>query len=509
MIASSRNYAIGMVHFLIGGGWKLMTIVLTVYLCLFGAGVAMFYYAQYVMFRDDFGGGRGGLSDLAHVILVLLMGIQGMVLLLVGGYRVSSAIRTDISSRMLESHRLMPVSSSNAVWGYLFGPTTPVTVFALLNLTLSCAFGALQGAAVGRLLINQAVIFAFAVFVWSLIALGTFIYRHMFFIALAGIFLGSCTTLIFYALILFPGLGLVLTPFLGETVFGVGAPVTDAFDEGYAFGAAGQAALFIIFFFGACRLYRGAYRVVFTEFQAVALLAVWAILSAIGLWYSDRIGIQHLLGSSTEFDEDLGTAQIVASVASCIILAFIPFWSFLQEDRRRATNPALRLGSIVAVALLAALPPCGAVWMKTFNVSNIAWTLLIVGAQIVIAYGVLRAVRRLHFLLAAVIAGAVLLLLWIGPLVLELGRVMIWDRGLDREQNLSVLGTLSPLGYLAALWNGNRSVSLVPGTVVQLASALLIVTVAFFIIRRKERTVAPVVPPVMSPARLPAPGDPG
>ena len=502
MIASSRNYAIGWVHFLIGGGWKVTTIILAAYVFLFGAGVALFYYVEF-MAREP-GGGPAMVPDLARVVLILLMGIQGLVLLLVGGYRVAGAIRMDISSRMLESHRLMPISSANAVWGYLFGPTTGVLAFALLNLALSCAFGSLHGVSPGRLMINQAVILAFAVFTWSLIALGTFIYRHMFFIALALMFLGMCTTLIIYAPTLFPGLGLILTPFLGETIFSFGgAGVGKTFDEGYAFGAAGQAALFLIFFLGTCRLYRGVYRVVFTEFQAVALLAVWAVLSTLGLWYSNRIGIQHLFfGMNQEFDETLGMAQIVASVASCVVLAFVPFWSFLQEDRRRATHPLLRLGSIVAVALLAALPAAGAMWMSSYSIVHLELTLLIVVSQVAILYALLRLAHRMRFWLAAIVAGGALLVLWVGPLALEVGRIAVlnWQGG--NEHDLSVLGTLSPLGYLAAVWDGNGNLPLLPGLVVQLLAAVVLCTVAYLVVRLKmPESSSPAAPPIVAPPR--------
>ncbi len=113
------------------------------------------------------------------MVLILLMALQGFGLLLVGGGRVAGAVRTDLSGNMIESHRLMPVSSANAVFGYLLGPTTPVLAFAVLNKFLSMAFGASIGVQFSRMVISQAVLFGFTLFFWSLVAMGTFAYRQI------------------------------------------------------------------------------------------------------------------------------------------------------------------------------------------------------------------------------------------------------------------------------------------------------------------------------------------
>src|SRR5262245_20855672 len=50
-----------------------------------------------------------------------LMVFQTGILLLYAGSRIAMAIRMDLNGKMIESHRLMPMSSAEAIWGYMLG----------------------------------------------------------------------------------------------------------------------------------------------------------------------------------------------------------------------------------------------------------------------------------------------------------------------------------------------------------------------------------------------------
>ena len=63
-------------------GARALALVLGSYLILFLGGAALFYYESLVQ--------PGFTRDAGEVVLVLLMGLQGLALLLVGGYWVSS-----------------------------------------------------------------------------------------------------------------------------------------------------------------------------------------------------------------------------------------------------------------------------------------------------------------------------------------------------------------------------------------------------------------------------------
>ena len=485
MIASSRTYSIGMVHFQIGGGWKVILIVLAGYLALFAGGLGILFYADY--WATTRGEPAHSVSkSIGPGIVSFLMGIQGLVLLLAGGYRVSSSIRHDISSRMLESHRLMPVSSPNAVLGYLFGPTSPAVAFALLNVLLSCAFGASVGGALPRLALNQGIIFAFAVFTWSLIALGTLIYRHIFFVALAASFLGICTGLVLYGSAVIPPFAMLLTPFMGETIFSMGGAGRN-FDAGYVIGIAGQAVLFLVFFAGACRLYRGTYATAFSSRLAMILLLTWSVLSFLGLEYSNRLGLTELFRGNGEFVEGLGTAQIIASFTTCLIISTLLLWSFIQEERRAKSRLPLRAAMILVTAILVAAPTWGAQWKAAYSVQNHIITVLVALPQVLVAYSLLRLLRSIKFIFAFLITAAVALIFWVGPLILEIIRVTWIQPYGDNPDHLSILAGMSPPGLLAGIWQNVDDVPVVASLIFQWLVSLAIVAGAFALIRRADK----------------------
>jgi len=449
MIGSSRSYAIGMAHFQLGGGWRTVYIVLGVYMLLFFGGVGIFYYEKV---QADAVGQPFSVVDASGVLLMLLMVLQGFALLLVGGARVSNAIRLDLSSNMIESHRLMPISSGRAIWGYLVGPTTAVILFSLLNALMSVMFGTIEGQPLERMLINQGVIFAFAFFVWSITAMGTFVYRQIFGFVVAGIFLGTCARLMALAFVSVPGLSLLMTPFTGETIFtlGAGRPVMDV---EYAVGIAGQAALFLIFFAASCRLYRGIAETAFSTLLGTLLLTVWAGISAVGIGHS--IAHPQAMGRGFGIRDVPVAVQVVASLATCIVLSVTPLWAFVRQDRLRPRSGIAAAGVVALTACLVCLPIAGATQAHEFNGSALLVSLLSAGAQVTVVYAMLRIMRGTKFILAMIVAGGVMGMLWFGPLVLEAMRINWFSNGRDME--MSVLGYLSPIALLAQKWSSETA----------------------------------------------------
>src|SRR5215203_1688070 len=102
------NNAIAWAHFQLRGGLS------SVWFCLVYAAAVVGFYAL-ARSVDPINFGR------ASFWVNLLMGIQTLALVLFGASRVSAAIRGDVTSRMIESHRLMPTSPVMAIAGYLVG----------------------------------------------------------------------------------------------------------------------------------------------------------------------------------------------------------------------------------------------------------------------------------------------------------------------------------------------------------------------------------------------------
>src|SRR5580765_5947910 len=57
------------------------------------------------------------------------LGIGAASLFLFGPIRISNIIRQDINSKMIESHRLMPLPPGHAIAGYIIGAAAPGMVF--------------------------------------------------------------------------------------------------------------------------------------------------------------------------------------------------------------------------------------------------------------------------------------------------------------------------------------------------------------------------------------------
>jgi len=99
---------IGWAQFRLLGGWKnLLTTALAA--GLIGAA-AMFALVK---------GVRQPAPLTFGYFINLFLGLQVLVLLIFGATRASGAVRGDMTSRMIESHRLMPAPPAGALLGYL------------------------------------------------------------------------------------------------------------------------------------------------------------------------------------------------------------------------------------------------------------------------------------------------------------------------------------------------------------------------------------------------------
>jgi hypothetical protein len=482
MIASSRSYAIGMAHFWMAGGWKALGVICGVYLLLFGAGISLYYYI------DISTGARAGLSSLA---VTFLFAIEAVVLVVFGSARVAGAIRRDISSRMIESHRLMPIPNWRAVVGYLLGGSLHAVVFALFNVVLAYIIGGVTGTSLMQITMNQAVLFAFAALVWSFSALTTFQFRYVYFIGVALLVLGACSGLVFYAYFMLPGLALLISPLFDRTIFIFsGTAPRFMWSQAAAFGA--QALFFAVFFSGACRRYRGTFATTFNVPQAFVLLLTWSVASAVGLGLWDEFSAGRGFFGPGGSGEDVifRHAQAIASLAAAMTLALIPL-STIAVERRDKRMPAIFVPFLLALAAVAvAMVVLGVYpWEGDYHFAPLV-TLLVAGAHVLTVYGLFRLTRRMQPIIAWLIVGGGLALLWLGPLVLELARVLV--AGVESEQNgFGALGTMSPLGLLISAWTGRPPYPPVWGLIVQWVVAGVVA--ASTLLLKDKRATAPLV----------------
>src|SRR5262245_49960590 len=116
MALAPHNNAIAYAHFRLRGGF-FGTAVFTV-LAMFALGILIFITSR---LAND--GGRT-LFGWATACL----GLGGASLVLFGPLRIAAIIRQDIQSKMIESHRLMPLPPAHAVAGYIVGGSAPALI---------------------------------------------------------------------------------------------------------------------------------------------------------------------------------------------------------------------------------------------------------------------------------------------------------------------------------------------------------------------------------------------
>ena len=94
--------------------------------------------------------------DVASVMILI---VQVVMLLMLSGLSISGAIRRDLATRVMESHRLMPLSPVQAIVGYLAGGAIQTLSLSLINLILGAMIFAARGVPVQDWLISNALLF--------------------------------------------------------------------------------------------------------------------------------------------------------------------------------------------------------------------------------------------------------------------------------------------------------------------------------------------------------------
>src|SRR5579871_5153803 len=111
---SLLNNSIAYAQFRSRSGWKGMALIAGGYVVVLGGFMALTAkLSRYP--ADTMVAWTGGLGV-----------IHTLALLFFGTTRVSGSIRQDITTGMVESNRLMPISSTEAVAGYIVGGTSQV-----------------------------------------------------------------------------------------------------------------------------------------------------------------------------------------------------------------------------------------------------------------------------------------------------------------------------------------------------------------------------------------------
>lgn len=380
-----------------------------------------------------------------------LLAFQTGTLLILAGSAISNAIRKDITTRMLESHRLMPISGYSAVSGYMFGPLSQTAGISLVHLLLGIATAGASGGTIGGWVLANAVLASYAVCFWTAVALFSLLSTSA--MALAVIFLIVCWINLGTPLTFLPGLGMISSPLAGEPIYTMveRGPRWSAVQSVAVVEQFALAGLFVV---AAARRYRRDDVLAFGPVLGFALVAFWILASATGIAHADAFG------GGFKREIEMGT-QVVASTLAALLLALVPLsssvWLEAQWRRRQSlrdpTLPARPLPTeliiVELVILILLLPVCAAGYLF-FSPVAVLLTAIAVAAFLVATRSLMQIMYRIGSK-ARLIVMLYVGVFWFLPVLIDAVRfgVVAGERG----PLLTEISGCSPIGTLAFLWN--------------------------------------------------------
>ena len=332
--------AVAWAHFRLSGGLKMALIATGAYLM-----IAMGIIAMVV--------GVGG-EDISRALANTAPVLLGVQLALMGGLvslGLCNTIQNETKSRMMESHRLLPISPCMVILGYVAGAAAMASCVTFGSFCLGLAATAGGGLPVAWWLLANVVALVFCAFVWVVVASAAMIAGHMgtiLCLALLGGVLsqGTITYLV-------PGLGLLLSPIFGRTIFSQGMLDAEKLPL-YALSIVVQLAVAMIFLRAASRRYLDPEATAFTGPLGLLLTALFLASSAIAFQFTADLLPRRMGYFRTE-------SACIGTFLGTLILCFLTICSHVGAEAR-ASRPrhrqAIRDAGLV-LALLACLSVLG------------------------------------------------------------------------------------------------------------------------------------------------------
>jgi hypothetical protein len=293
--------AIAWAHFRLRGGWRNVLGMTG----LFSAAIAGGY-----MLTQAFAGTSASSFD--SLWTNGLLGLQLLLMLYMAPARSSAAVRSDVTGKIIESHRMMPVSAPEAIVGYIIGPNSVLFAITAAATIMGCFITGSGGIPFTHFLIGSGLIASLGLF----FAVCSLSFAFQFRLTanalmLPLLFIGA------YIAQFVPGLLIFCGPFIRYTVFSL--RVGNDLGWPYVVSELAQLLAGSLFFIAACRRYRGIYPLGFTPLMGVALLAIWIAASCVGIrgWSEFELPAMRMYG-------DAQLAQVIIALLIAMLLALLP-----------------------------------------------------------------------------------------------------------------------------------------------------------------------------------------
>jgi hypothetical protein len=457
------NNSIAWAHFRLRGGWLRSLI--------FSAG------ATIVLWSVIFSLARFNPSDATRILAgwtTGLLGIEAAVMLLYATARIGTAVRQDITSKMIESHRVMPTGPLEATAGYISGAALQPLVlcggFFLIGLW-TCSS---TGISLFHWMLVHVVLLGFAVFVWTIATYASFTARLGVALIFLPMFVGPMAA-DGGPLSAVPGLTVILNPLVGRSIFdmrNMGAMPYEL-PPTYAMALAAQFYFAAIFFIAASRRYRVADGVGVGTLLGLLLVLGWVAVSCVGLRAGEMYEPLSFRWMKTEAE-----VKVIASMIVGMLMALAAVAANAWSQRRWLLHRVLA----DPAPMIRPMPPALTIAIATLMILIIPFAssgispptaIQIAQSGIVIAI----ALAGVYFLCAWIYFGydkaGILGLIWIFvtwglPIVIDLIRFSLGQYG--EVEQIDGIASCSPVGALIVIWQ-QRGVNVAPGIVMQASIA--------------------------------------
>jgi hypothetical protein len=475
--------AIGFAQFKLLGGWKNTLVAVGGYTVIFAA--LMFGFAS-------------GLSQPAaitfSVFAYIFLSVQVAVLLLYGTVRVSLGIRADVRTRMIESHRLMPVEAGSAVAGYLFGAPLQALALFLVNYLLGTIAVSESGQSFLWWNFANGVLLTFSAFVWSIVLFFSFRSSLALWTGVGALLVIPFSS--FRIFLILPGTLVLTSPLIGHTVFDPRSG--DSIDWTYGVSIGAQVLIAVLYLIAARTRYQRD-GIAFGPLLSLLLLAAWACVCAIG-----TTGWLSFAPNRLFFREHSGEATGI-SVAMTLLLAMLPVCSSVRLGASapsgsfgRRFSPWLMIAAstLVVLAIFKIILDAHNSWVRVAQTGVVAIAFL-AGVRYLLGL-VLRPKLRPRLILFAW-----LLITWGLPMLVYsiLEASTSSSSAYVSRDPFNWVGMLSPMQELYSIWTDSRSLGSIEFTdplgpcVLSLALAIAYHT---FGSNRVHRRQPPAIPPSLN-----------
>ena len=441
-----------------------------------------------------------------------LLAIQVLTLLVYGSNRVNAAVRADLKSGLMESHRLMPAPPFSIVAGYIVGAPVQALFMAGVTFVVGAVVCSAAHLEVQRWVVANFMLLAFSLMLWTLTMQMSMTAKGGVPMTFFSIFIGIYTT--GFGTVL-PAVSVLLCPLIARSVF----TMRDSFADlsfAYSCALAGQAMVTILCFLAAVRKYRRPEAPGYNLPLGLAVLALAVGLSLVGMLHDDEFRLSYTRTALS--------TELIASTVLCLTASLIPLAATARRQAQHRRDPEAFTGARPRLPVLLAVVVCTAIISALFvigprvtvdgpvvlssypttgpassvnphvrplNVSpifaqpqpvhldQVPFRVQLSIAEVLLALTGVAAVFRWVYLAtdkAWLVVTIWIVLFWIVPLVADTLHRSVQDRSNDP---MGPIASLSPIGTLIITWTGEPGVARlgVPfAAAIILLPAILIVT---------------------------------